>query len=53
MGTIQCGSDLSLCGVTDISSVELSFEIYDGDYDTLASVSCSMETSYTGQDQEE
>ena len=31
MGTIQCGSDLSLCGVTDISSVEPSFDIYDGD----------------------
>ena len=38
MGTIQCGSSLAECGVTDVVTLELGFEIYDGDYDTVASV---------------
>lgn len=47
MGTIQCGSSLAECGVTDVVTLELGFEIYDGDYDTVASVSTFMETSST------
>lgn len=47
MGTIQCGSSLAECGVTDVVTLELGFEIYDGDYDTVASVSSFMETSST------
>lgn len=45
MGTIQCGSSLAECGITDVVTIELGFDIYDGDYDTISSVSSIMETS--------
>lgn len=45
MGSIQASGDLSLSGITDVVTVELTFEIYDGDYNTVASVSCSMLTN--------
>lgn len=45
MGTIQCGNSLAECGITDVVTIELGFEIYDGDYDTVSSVSVVMDTS--------
>lgn len=47
MGTIQCGNSLAECGITDVVTLELGFDIYDGDYDTVASVSTFTETSST------
>lgn len=45
MGSIQSSGDLTRCGVEDVVTVELGFEIYNEDYDTLATVSCSMATN--------
>ena len=45
MGSIETSGDLTLCGVTDVVTVDLTFEIYDDDYNTVASVSCSMATN--------
>lgn len=45
MGSIETSGDLTLCGVTDVVTVDLAFEIYDEDYNTVASVSCSMTTN--------
>lgn len=45
MGSIQSSGDLTMCNVTDVVTVELGFEIYDEDYNTISSVSCFMETS--------
>lgn len=45
MGSIETSGDLTLCGVTDVVTVDLAFEIYDEDYNTVASVSCSMATN--------
>lgn len=49
MGTIVCGSDLSLCDVSDIASIGLNFSIYDEEsYDDIAAVSCELATSASG-----
>lgn len=45
MGSIQSSGDLTMCNVTDVVTVELGFEIYDEDYNTISSTSCFMETS--------
>ena len=45
MSSIETSGDLTLCGVTDVVTVDLAFEIYDEDYNTVASVSCSMTTN--------
>lgn len=45
MGSIETSGDLTLCGVTDVVTVDLAFEIYYEDYNTVASVSCSMATN--------
>lgn len=45
MGSIQSSGDLTRCGVEDVVTVELGFEIYDEDYNTISSTSCFMETS--------
>ncbi len=45
MGTVESFDDVTLCGITDVETVELEFEIYDEDYNTLAGVSCYSTTS--------
>lgn len=49
MGTIQSSGDLTRSGVEDVVTVDLGFEIYNDDYDTLATVSCSMSTNSLAQ----
>lgn len=49
MGTIESSGDLTYGGVEDVVTVELGFEIYNDDYDTLATVSCSMSTDSLAQ----
>lgn len=45
MGTVDSFDDVTLCGITQVETVELYFEIYDEDYNTLAGVNCYNVTS--------
>lgn len=46
IGTIECGGDLSLCGITDVGQVDLEFSISDADtYEDLAAVCTTVFTS--------
>lgn len=45
MGSIQSSGDLARCDFTDVVTVDLAFEVYDQDYNTVAAVSCSMTTN--------
>jgi len=46
IGTIECSSDLSFCGVSDVGQVDLDFSIRDADtYEDLAAVCTSFSTS--------